>query len=1293
MTASSGSRAIVVAAFALGLVAGYTVEPAGEARNTNPANPAHAGFHAGMVGGRQTVAQSSQPAMLAQGSQSPTLAGQTPAEAGAKSAGCITCHTSTDEATMHPTGVVQLGCADCHGGDPSVRVDGAVPGDAAYARARQAAHPRPRVGSLWGTAANPVRAYTDWLRESPEYIQFVNPGDLRVADRTCGGCHASEVQRVRTSMMTHGAMLWGAALYNNGAYPDKNPRFGESYSRDGTPQRLVTWPPPTPEETRSKGVLPFLDPLERWEVSQPGNVLRVFERGGRKKSEVGNPIREEEPGRPELKLSERGFGTQLRTDPVFLGLQKTRLLDPLLYFPGTNDQPGDYRGSGCTACHVVYANDRSPVHAAQYASAGNEGLSATSDPTIPKTEPGHPLKHVFTRSIPSSQCMTCHMHPGTNMVTTYYGFTWWENQTDGEFMYPKEQRRPSEDFRQEVRVRNPEAAAQRGLWSDVEFLKKLGTPEFNAQLKHTQFADFHSHGWIFRAVYKRDRRGELLDADDKIVSHDDPEKFAKAVHLKDIHLEKGMQCIDCHFDGDSHGNGKLYGETRNAVEIDCADCHGTIRNRATLMTTGPAAPAGGTPLERLRTPFGQRRFEWRNDRLYQRSMLDAALEWEVVQVLDTITPGASHYSEQSRLAKTIQRDGRTWGVAPGEDASLAHANSSMTCYTCHTSWAPSCFGCHLSMSANRKMPALHNEGQVTRNWTEYNFQVLRDDMFMLGRDGTVTGNRIAPVRSACAVIVSSQNQQRNWLYYQQQTISAEGLSGQAFSTFVPHTVRAKESKRCTDCHISQQQDNNAWIASVLLQGTNFVNHLGRYAWVATGAAGFEAIAVAEREEPPAVYGSHLHKLAFPDDYQKFVDGGRELKEVHHHPAKNALDIQVRGEYAYLALGTDGFRAYDIANIDVKDFSERIVTAPVSPLGQRLYVKTKNAVAVATPTTLGVDPLRTQRAENEEQKIHLMYGFLYVADAEEGLIVIGNSLDSRNVAGVGTLLDGNPANNFLTRAVTFNPNGVLTGARRITFAGHYAYILTARGLVVVDVDNPLAPRVTAEIGAPDLDDPRGIAVQFRYAFVVDRAGLKVFDATALDRPRIVSGVSVPLEDARNVYLARTFAYVAGGKQGLVLVDIERPEQPKIDQVFTAEGEITDLRDVKVGMVNASGFAFLADGEHGLRVVQLFSPEDNPNHYGFSPRPTPTLVATYHTHQPALAVSEGIDRDRAVDESGNQLAVFGRRGARPLNGDEQRRMYVRNGQLYTVTNDPPQAATASTVLETLKKAASDLWSELR
>ncbi len=304
------------------------------------------------------------------------------------------------------------------------------------------------------------------------------------------------------------------------------------------------------------------------------------------------------------------------------------------------------------------------------------------------------------------------------------------------------------------------------------------------------------------------------------------------MQLEDIHLEKGMHCIDCHFEQDNHGNGNLYGETRNAVEVDCVDCHGTIEQSATLRTSGIAAPAGGTDLDLLRTPWGERRFYWESGKLYQRSMVDKDQQWEVVQVLDTITPGNEHYSEKSRLAKTIQKDGISWGDARVEPAKLAHDNSRMTCYACHSSWAPSCFGCHLPMTANQSMPMLHNEGLTTRNWTSYNFQVLRDDIYLLGIDGTVTGHRIAPVRSACAVVVSSQNADRDWIYYQQQTISAEGFSGQAFSTFVPHTVRAKETKQCTDCHVSREGDNNAWMAQLLMQGTNFMNFMGRYVYVA-----------------------------------------------------------------------------------------------------------------------------------------------------------------------------------------------------------------------------------------------------------------------------------------------------------------------------------------------------------------------------------------------------------------------------------------------------------------------------
>jgi hypothetical protein len=1212
------------------------------------------------------------------------IRGQSEEEAASKSTGCISCHGPTDEPTMHPTKTVHLGCTDCHGGNSSITVaSGADPNSADYKSTKEKAHIQPRDAIFKNRSAVPELVYAKWLKEPAEYVKFVNPGDLRVAPETCGpsGCHASETRAVSNSMMTHTGMLWGAALYNNGGYPTKNTRFGESYDREGKPQSLKTIPAPTPEETRTKGVLPELEPLLRWEISQPGNVLRVFERGGEKKGEIGNPKSDEDPGKPDDKLSDRGFGTELRTDPVFLGLQKTRLVDPVMSLPGTNDHPGDYRASGCSACHVIYANDRDPLHSAQYARYGNLGHTASIDPAIPKNESGHPIKHVFTRAIPSSQCMVCHIHPGTNMLTTYFGLTWWDNEIDGETMYPKEQHNPGEEERYQVSMRNPEAAAARGLWRDQKFLAEVGSPEFNKQLKTTQFADFHGHGWVFRGVYKHDRKGNWLDKNDKIIPFDDPDRFGKAVHLADVHLEMGMQCTDCHFGQDNHGNGKVYGEPRAAVEIDCVDCHGTINKKAALITSGPAAPDPALPtwprghrLDALRTPWGLRRFESRDGKIFQRSMTDPAREWEIVQTADTITPGNVHFNPKSLRAKLMGKDGSVLSQSPQDETHLAHGNTSMTCYSCHTSWTPTCFGCHLQMTANVRRPMLHNEGLMTRNYTSYNFQVLRDDIYMLGVDGTVTGHRIAPARSSCAILVSSQNANREWIYYTQQTISTPGFSGQGYSTFVPHTVRAKETKQCSDCHVSQQNDNNAWMAQVLLQGTNFMNFMGRYVYVATGKKGFEAIAVAEHDEPEAIYGSDLHRIAYPDDYKKFVKRGRGLGTSYEHDG-NILDIQVRGEYAYAAMGKDGLRVFDIANVDNKGFSERVTSAPVSPLGQKFYVPTKNAQSVASPTTLAVDPLRKQLPVNEEQPIHLMYGFLYVADSEEGLVVIGDPDLKAKMPGVGTLLDGNPANNFLKRALAFNPNGMLTGARRITIAGTYAYIVTDKNLVVVDLDSPLAPKITATIGAPFLDDPRAVAVQFRYAFVVDSYGLKIIDVTDLAHPRPVEKGKVALDDSRNIYVARTYAYVAAGKNGVGIIDVENPEAPHLDQIFNANNAMHEVNDIKIGMVAGSAFAFVADGYNGLRVLQIISPWDDPAHFsGFSPRPTPKLIATARTRGPALAISKGIDRDRAVDESGNQLAVFGRRGARPLNRAEIRALYLHStdNSPYTVSDEPSDSA---------------------
>src|SRR5262249_13521515 len=161
-----------------------------------------------------------------------------------------------------------------------------------------------------------------------------------------------------------------------------------------------------------------------------------------------------------------------------------------------------------------------------------------------------------------------------------------------------------EELRQAA-FNNPDETSARGLWSEPSFLENV--TELNPALRHTQFADFHGHGWVFRAVWKKDRAGQLLDHRGEVIRQvtnarlqaaikiqeriqqalKDPAKPMDStcrnnipVHLMDIHLEKGMHCVDCHFVQDAHGNGKLYGEVRAAIEIQCTDCHGTINQHA-----------------------------------------------------------------------------------------------------------------------------------------------------------------------------------------------------------------------------------------------------------------------------------------------------------------------------------------------------------------------------------------------------------------------------------------------------------------------------------------------------------------------------------------------------------------------------------------------------------------------------------------------------------------------------------------------------------------------------------------
>ena len=458
---------------------------------------------------------------------------QTAAEADVKSAGCITCHTSTDEPSMHPTGTVRLGCTDCHGGNADVRApQGATASDAGYVKAKRSAHPSPRLSGQRDVGGEPrPRLHGMVERVGRSSSGSSTPATCASPIARAATCHAAEVQQRPQEHDDPRRDAVGRGALQQRRLPVQE-RRASARATAATARRSVCRPspPPTAEETRTKGVLPFLDPLPRWEVTQPGNVLRVFERGGRQAREIGIPDPRRGAGpagsaaeqpRPRHAAAPtrcssacRRRACSIRCSHSSAPTTTPATTAPAAARPATSSTPTTARR--CTR--------RSTRRSA------TTGASTTVDPTIPKQR-ARPSDQAHVHAVDPVQPVHDLPHaPGTNMVTTYFGYTWWDNETDGELMYPAEQRR-SERSRppRACACRNPEGAARSAASGrDPEFLDEIGTPEFNAKLEaHAVRRLPRPRLGVPRRLQARPQGRPARRRRTRSCPHDDPQKFGE----------------------------------------------------------------------------------------------------------------------------------------------------------------------------------------------------------------------------------------------------------------------------------------------------------------------------------------------------------------------------------------------------------------------------------------------------------------------------------------------------------------------------------------------------------------------------------------------------------------------------------------------------------------------------------------------------------------------------------------------------------------------------------------------
>jgi len=264
--------------------------------------------------------------------------------------GCLQCHANIEN--IHPN--ITIACTECHGGDYSSTV-------------KTQAHVQTNGRVTYDDSVPP-------MDDDLAYQQFVNPSNLRVAEKTCGRCHTGHVERVKKSLMSHTAGHHSGGLYQSSVDSSKTPTYGTIAIEDNDNDVPV-----------DQGAVQRLLDLVSWD-----NSLDFADLTNPKLKEYQTHFRaipEQACVRCHLWTRGKGYRGAAELDD--------------------DSRDGLFRADGCAACHMIYAND---------------GLSVSSDTAINKAEKGHPLRHRLTSAIPTEQCVHCH-HRGARIGLNFTGRT------------------------------------------------------------------------------------------------------------------------------------------------------------------------------------------------------------------------------------------------------------------------------------------------------------------------------------------------------------------------------------------------------------------------------------------------------------------------------------------------------------------------------------------------------------------------------------------------------------------------------------------------------------------------------------------------------------------------------------------------------------------------------------------------------------------------------------------------------------------------------------------------------
>ena len=325
----------------------------------------------------------------------------------------------------------------------------------------------------------------------------------------------------------------------------------------------------------------------------------------------------------------------------------------------------------------------------------------------------------------------------------------------------------------------------------------------------------------------------------------------------------------------------------------------------------------------------------------------------------------------------------------------------------------------------------------------------------------------------------------------------------------------------------------------------------------------------------------------------------------------AYAVVVSGDVAYVADEAGGFIAVDVEGAPTPTLVSQVETAGnaegVAVPDEIAYVADGSGGVVAFDVSDPTDPEQLwscSEAGVQAMDVAVSGDYAYVADWDAKLRVLDVSAPTAVVCAYGSA------------AVSGHPNG-------IAVSGNRAYLAAAdAGLVPVDISNPAAPSALSAIDTPG--SANDVVVSGNYAFVADGAsGLQIIDTTAptaamttvattgycwgvayddgyvymasgdagievVDVSTLPGAVTKTFTlglsgSAHSVAIYGDYAYVSVGGKGVAVVNVSNPA---LLVYVTTCG--TPSVPGPSDLVVAGGYAYVADAESGMVVVDLLPP---------------------------------------------------------------------------------------------------------